>query len=157
MPARTAPGSSPPPPRRRARTERQPDRNRPARRGRQRHLARNFTKEQLVEELLCDWYAERRALAERALADPDPWHGLVSFVEDVLGTRNSTIGVLLAIHPDWRQLFHALIRDLLTRAQNTGAARADFTPEDVTLVLLGVTGWASPRYGNVTSRWSWMA
>jgi hypothetical protein len=49
-------------------------------------LHRNFTKEQLVEELLCDWYAQRRALAARALADPDPWHGLVSGVEDVLGT-----------------------------------------------------------------------
>jgi hypothetical protein len=31
-----------------------------------------------------------------------------------------------------------LIHDLLTRAQDTGAARADLTPEDVTLVLLGV-------------------
>jgi AcrR family transcriptional regulator len=53
-------------------------------------LHRNFAKEQLVEELLCDWYAQRRALAARALADPDPWHGLVSGVEDVLGTCNRT-------------------------------------------------------------------
>jgi AcrR family transcriptional regulator len=114
-------------------------------------LHRNFNKEQLVEELFCDWYAQRRALAERALSDPDPWHGLVSFLEDVLGTSNRTIGALFAIRPDWRQRFHALIRDLLTRAQDTGAARADLTPEDVTLVLLGVaqtmtiTGQASPE------------
>lgn len=37
----------------------------------------NFTKEQLVEELFCDWDPSG-ALAARALADPDPWHGLVS-------------------------------------------------------------------------------
>jgi AcrR family transcriptional regulator len=114
-------------------------------------LHRNFTKEQLVEELFCDWYAQRRALAERALADPDPWHGLVSFVEDVLGTCNRTIGALFAISADWRQRFHVLIHNLLTRAQDTGAVRADLTPEDVTLVLLGVaqtmtiTGQASPE------------
>ena len=45
---------------------------------------RNFTTDQLVAALFCGWYARRRAFAERALADPDPWHGLVSFLEDVL-------------------------------------------------------------------------
>jgi AcrR family transcriptional regulator len=114
-------------------------------------MHRNFTKEQLVDELFRDWYAQRRALAERALADPDPWHGLVSFLEDVLGTCNRTIGVLFAIHSDWRRQFHGLIRDLLTRAQDTRAARADLTAEDVIVVLLGVaqtmtiTGQASPE------------
>jgi hypothetical protein len=112
---------------------------------------------------VCDWYAQRRALAERALADPDPWHGLVSFLEDVLGTWNRTIGGLFAIHPDWRQRFHALIRDLLTRARTPVWHAPTSPPEDVTLAVLGVaqtmtiTGRASPRYGDVTSRWSWMA
>jgi AcrR family transcriptional regulator len=114
-------------------------------------LHRNFTKEELVEELFRDWYAQRQALAERAMADPDPWHGLVSFLEDVLGTCNRAAGALFAIRPDWRQRFQALIRDLLIRAQHAGAARADLTTEDVTLVLLGVartmaiTGQATPE------------
>ncbi|MGP7999933.1 MAG: hypothetical protein ACLPKI_21855 [Streptosporangiaceae bacterium] len=47
-------------------------------------MHRNFTTDQLVAALFCGWYARRRAFAERALADPDPWHGLVSFLEDVL-------------------------------------------------------------------------
>src|SRR6202167_12745 len=85
-------------------------------------LHRNFTKEQLVEELFQDWYARRQAIAERALADPDPWHGLVSFLEDVLadGTRNRALGALFAIRPDWRERFRALMTGLLTRAQQAG-------------------------------------
>jgi AcrR family transcriptional regulator len=103
-------------------------------------LHRNFTKEQLIEELFQDWYARRQAVAERALADPDPWHGLVSFLEDVLadGTRNRAIRALFAIHPDWRERFRALMTGLLTRAQDTGTARADLTAADLTLALLGV-------------------
>lgn len=114
-------------------------------------LHRNFTKEALVEELFRDWYAHRQAVAERALADPDPWHGLICFLEDVLGTCNRAIAALFAIRPDWRERFHALIGELLTRAQDAGAARPDLTVDDVTLVLLGVartmtiTGQASPE------------
>jgi AcrR family transcriptional regulator len=115
-------------------------------------LHRNFTKEQLVEELFQDWYTRRQAVAERALADPDPWHGLVSFLEDVLadGTRNRAIGALFAIRPDWRERFRVLMTGLLTRAQQASLARADLTAADVTLALLGVartmaiTGQSSP-------------
>lgn len=113
---------------------------------------RNFTKEQLVEELFQDWYNRRQAMAERGLADPDPWHGLVSYLEDVLadGTRNRGVGALLAICPDWRQRFAGLMTDLLSRAQEAGAARADLTAADITLALIGVartmtiTGRSSP-------------
>lgn len=103
-------------------------------------LHRNFTKEQLVEELFQDWYARRQAVAERALADPDPWHGLVSFLEDMLtdGTGNRAIGPLFAICPQWREHFHALMAKLLARAQEAGAARADLTAADLIFVLLGV-------------------
>ena len=103
-------------------------------------LHRNFTREQLIDELFQDWYGRRQAVAESALADPDPWHGLVSFTEDVLadGTRNRAIGALLAVCPDWRKRFRDLMTDLLARAQASGQARADLTVADVTLALLGV-------------------
>jgi AcrR family transcriptional regulator len=103
-------------------------------------LHRNFTKEQLVEELFRDWYARRQAVAGRALADPDPWHGLASFLQDLLadGSRNRAIGALFAICPEWRERFRALLADLLTRAQDAGSVRADLAVEDITLVLLGV-------------------
>jgi AcrR family transcriptional regulator len=115
-------------------------------------LHRNFTKERLVTELFGDWYACRQAVAKRALADPDPWHGLRSFLEDVLvdGTRNRAIGALFAICPEWREQFRASMADLLVRAQDAGEVRADLTAADVTLALLGVartmaiTGQHSP-------------
>jgi AcrR family transcriptional regulator len=101
---------------------------------------RNFSKEQLVEALFQDWYARRRGFAERALADPDPWHGMVSFLEDVLadGARNRALGALFAIQPQWREQFRALLASLLGRAQDGGLARADVTAEDLTVALLGV-------------------
>jgi AcrR family transcriptional regulator len=118
-------------------------------------LHRNFTKEQLVEELFQDWYVRRQAIAERALADPDAWHGLVTFLEDVLadGTRNSAIGALFAIRPEWRVRFRALMADLLVRAQAAGKARADLTVEDVTLALLGVAGTMTITGQNSPEQW----
>lgn len=103
-------------------------------------LHRHFTKEQLVDELFADWFADRQAVAARALADPDPWHGLVTFLEAVVvdGTRNSAIGPLFAIRP-WRDRFRALMIELLTRAQEAGMARSDLSAEDVILTLLGVS------------------
>ncbi|SDI76539.1 transcriptional regulator, TetR family [Frankineae bacterium MT45] len=103
-------------------------------------LHRNFTKEQLVQELFEDWFARRQAVAAQALADPDAWHGLVSFLEDVLvvGTRNRAIRPLFAIRPQWRERFRALIGELLQRAQQSGQARPDLTAEDVFLVMLGI-------------------
>ncbi|SOD71675.1 TetR family transcriptional regulator [Jatrophihabitans sp. GAS493] len=103
-------------------------------------LHRNFTKEQLVQELFEGWFARRQAVAEQALTDPDAWHGLVSFLEDVLvvGTRNHAIRPLFAIRPQWRERFRALIGELLQRAQQAGQARPDLTAEDVFLVMLGI-------------------
>jgi AcrR family transcriptional regulator len=104
-------------------------------------LHRNFTKEQLIEELFQDWYARRQAIAQRALADPDPWHGLVSFLEDVLadGTRNRG--------------FRALITDMLARAQDTGMARTDLTAADLTLALLGVAQTMAITCQNSPDQW----
>jgi AcrR family transcriptional regulator len=118
-------------------------------------LHRNFTKEQLIEELFQDWYARRQAVAQRGLADPDPWHGLVSFLEDVLadGTRNRAIGALFAICPAWRERFRALMTDLLTRAQDAGAARADLTAADLTLALLGVARTMAITGENSPGQW----
>ncbi|MGH3067549.1 MAG: TetR/AcrR family transcriptional regulator [Streptosporangiaceae bacterium] len=115
-------------------------------------LHRNFTREQLIDELFQDWFGRRQAVAEEALADPDPWHGLVSFLEDFLadGTRNRAIGALFAISPGWREQALAMLGELLGRAQDAGSARADLTVVDLTLVLISVartmdiTGECSP-------------
>jgi AcrR family transcriptional regulator len=104
-------------------------------------LHRNFTREQLIEELFRDWFGRRKAVAEAALADPDPWHGLVSFLEDFLadGTRNCAIRALFAISPAWREQARAMLGELLSRAQQAGSARADLTAVDLTIALIGVS------------------
>jgi AcrR family transcriptional regulator len=118
-------------------------------------LHRHFTKEQLIEELFRDWYARRQAVAERALADPDPWHGLVSFFEDLLadGNRNQAIGVLFAICPGWRKPFRDMMAGLLARAQEAGDVRSDLTAEDVTLALLGVARTMTITGQSSTGQW----
>ncbi len=115
-------------------------------------LHRNFTREQLIEELFRDWSGRRQAVAEAAMADPDPWHGLVSFLEDFLaeGTRNCAIRALFAISPAWREQARTVLGDLLSRAQQAGSVRADLTAVDLTIALIGVsrtmdiTGDSSP-------------
>jgi AcrR family transcriptional regulator len=104
-------------------------------------LHRNFTREQLIEELFRDWFGRRKAVAEQALADPDPWHGLVSFLEDFLadGTRNCAVRALFAISPDWREQARAMLGELLSRAQEAGSVRADLTAVDLTIALIGVS------------------
>jgi AcrR family transcriptional regulator len=104
-------------------------------------LHRNFTREQLIEELFRDWFGRRMAVAEQALADPDPWHGLVSFVEDFLadGTRNCAVRALFAISPGWREQARAMLGELLSRAQRAGSARADLTAVDLITVMIGVS------------------
>ena len=104
-------------------------------------LHRNFTREQLIEELFRDWFDRRKAVAEQALADPDPWHGLVSFVEDFLadGTRNCAVRALFAISPGWREQARAMLGELLSRAQAAGSARADLTAVDLITVMIGVS------------------
>jgi AcrR family transcriptional regulator len=118
-------------------------------------LHRHFTKEQLIEELFQDWYGRREAVAQRALADPDPWHGLVSFLEDVLsdGTRNRAIGALFAVCPRWRERFSAMMTELLARAQDAGLARADLTAADITLALLGVARTMTITGQNSPGQW----
>jgi AcrR family transcriptional regulator len=104
-------------------------------------LHRNFTRQQLIEELFRDWFSRRKAVAEQALADPDPWHGLVSFVEDFLadGTRNCAVRALFAISPAWREQARALLGELLRRAQAAGSARTDLTAVDLITVMIGVS------------------
>ncbi|HEY1823348.1 MAG TPA: TetR/AcrR family transcriptional regulator [Trebonia sp.] len=118
-------------------------------------LHRNFTREQLIEELFRDWFDRRKAIAEAALADPDPWHGLVSFVEDFLadGTRNCAVRALFAISPGWREQARAMLGELLSRAQEAGSARADLTAVDLTTVLIGVSRTVDITAENSPGQW----
>src|ERR1700722_10234416 len=62
-------------------------------------LHRNFTKESLVQALYDEWRAKRHAAAFHALADPDPWRGLQTFMTETLedAFRNGRMVVLIII------------------------------------------------------------
>ncbi|HEY5350945.1 MAG TPA: helix-turn-helix domain-containing protein [Streptosporangiaceae bacterium] len=111
-------------------------------------------KEALADALFTDRLDALVTLAEDALADPDEWGSLVSFLEQA--------GALLAADRGLRQLFmfatygydrvgqararmQPLVSMLVSRAQAAGAVRADLCPTDVPLIefmLAGVAEYA---------------
>jgi AcrR family transcriptional regulator len=100
-------------------------------------------KESLAEALFEEKIGALVTIADRALADPDSWHGLVSFLEQA--------GAMLAHDRGLRQIlmFATYGRDrvaygrerllpratrLVERAQRDGKLRADIGPTDVPLI-----------------------
>ena len=113
-------------------------------------LYRHFpAREDLVDAVLEEAFEELIALAECALAEPDPWRGFTRFVEEALDlhARNRGLKDVVATQRHGRERVEALRRRirplvarLVTRAQEGGSLRADFAPQDVSLLF-----WASDR------------
>ncbi|WP_109639335.1 TetR family transcriptional regulator [Lentzea roselyniae] len=113
-------------------------------------LYRRFpTKEALVMEAFTEQFALCQATIEEALADPDPWRGLRTVIEKVCllqATDRGFTAAFVASFPD----MHSEVRDrtwlgfsaLVQRAKDSGQLRADFSPHDLTLVLLANGGLA---------------
>lgn len=102
---------------------------------------RNYScKQQLLEELFEEWFARRSAAADRAKADPDPWHGLVSFLEDAFadGAAHRAAGDLYVFRMRGRERLMGSLESLLVRARDAGVVRADVTCEDLATLMLGV-------------------
>jgi AcrR family transcriptional regulator len=113
-------------------------------------LFRRFpTKEDLVGAVFADRmdaYADAIAIA---LDDPDPWHGLVGFIETVCAMQAADYGfadVLTMTFPTAKALeerrdeaYNAVVR-LIDRAKTAGRLREDFSPEDLVLVYMANAG-----------------
>jgi AcrR family transcriptional regulator len=113
-------------------------------------LYRHFpTREELVDAVLEDAFDQFLAAARDAQAADDAWTGLTGLIEsalivharnrglrDVVETRAHGRGRSAAM----REEFAAAIAGLVARAQAEGTLRADFTPQDVSLIF-----WASDR------------
>jgi len=111
-------------------------------------------KEALVEALFDERLDALAVLAERALAEPDAWAGLTSFVERA--------GAMLATDRGLRQMLmfasygrdrveqararmQPVITAMVERAQREGALRADLSPTDVPFIefmLAAAAGYA---------------
>ena len=113
-------------------------------------LYRRFpTKESLVVEAFTEQFAHCQAVIEKALADEDPWRGFCTVIENVClmqATDRGFTAAFVSTFPEMRsevrdrtwQGFAALVQ----RAKDSGQLRADFSPHDLTLVLLANSGLA---------------
>ena len=102
------------------------------------------TKDELIEALFMDRLDMVAALGEEAFASPDPWSGLVSFMERMAEIMAGNLGLrqmlmlgtygrdLVAVA---RQRNAPLIERLVERAQAAGQLRADIRQTDIIFIV----------------------
>jgi AcrR family transcriptional regulator len=120
-------------------------------------LYRRFpTRSDLIVAVFTDRMAEHLRAVETGLADPDPWGGFASYVKavGVMQARDRGIANLVTMDvssaPEIERLRSRAFEDLVTlvgRAQSAGVLRADFTTEDVVLLLMANAGLVERAYG----------
>src|SRR5690348_6981256 len=102
-------------------------------------------KAQLIDELFEERLEEIHALIETAIADPDPWHGLSSFLENVskIQASDRTVKELLFNTPccaervpKMQAKMFPLATVLVKQAQESGQLRPDAAAQDVPMVQL---------------------
>jgi AcrR family transcriptional regulator len=113
-------------------------------------LYRRFpTRAELITAVFAERMTEHVQAVEEALKRPDAWDGFCSYVTAVgsMQARDRGIADLVAMDvstaPEIEQLraraFDGLVR-LIERAKAAGVLRADFTPEDIVVVLMANAG-----------------
>lgn len=128
-------------------------------------VARNFTTR---EELIAATFGATMTLyadaVARALADPDPWHGFCLHLQTVCGMQVKHQGfneVLTMTFPNApgieaeRGRAYRNFSLLVRRAKTAGALRADFSPQDLPVMLManaGVVGAAGAAAGTASRR-----
>jgi AcrR family transcriptional regulator len=104
-------------------------------------------KGELLDALFAGQTVELAAAADAGLADSDPWHGLVVYLECSLALqlRDKGLSQIVSgdrISPeqhDWnREVIAPKNRALVTRARDAGMLRADVTGTDLTFIQVGL-------------------
>lgn len=106
------------------------------------------TRDALIDAILEDAVEEVVAAGERALELDDPWAGFVGFVEETLELKAGNRVLKDVVDtPRGRERYASLrartrpiTAELIRRARAAGALRADFTPDDLSLVF-----WSTDR------------
>ena len=102
------------------------------------------TKEELVEALFMDRLDSVAALADQALGAPDPWSGLVSFMERMAEIMAGDLGLrqILMFATYGRDLVAVarernapLVERLVERAQAAGQLRSDLKQTDIVFIV----------------------
>ena len=109
-------------------------------------------KESLAEALFEDRIEAMATLAEHALTEPDPWTGLMSFLEGACTQLATDRGlreiVMFATHGRdrtgrARARMQPLVTALVQRAQQDGQLRADIRPTDMLFIEFMISAAAS--------------
>jgi AcrR family transcriptional regulator len=103
------------------------------------------SRDHLIAALFDDRLRDYLALAEEALAKPDPWDSLVSFLEQTMAAQAADRGLhdVLMSNPEALQRAEEVRGELLSkldevmrRAQEAGAMRPDVTVTDMPIINL---------------------
>ena len=113
-------------------------------------LYRRFpTKESLVTEAFAEQMTTCSTIVEEALADPDPWHGFRTVIEEVCVMhamdRGFTAAFITAFPKavDFAQERTRALRalaELIQRAKDAGDLRGDFVVDDLIMLIMANSG-----------------
>lgn len=116
-------------------------------------LYRRFpTKQVLIDAAFADEMRSCRTIVDDGCADPDPWRGFCSVIEQIsiLNSRNQGfVDAFMSANPRidtvtaHRASLLRKLAQLAERAKVTGALRRDFVIDDLVLVLLAGRGLSS--------------
>jgi AcrR family transcriptional regulator len=101
----------------------------------------------LIAAVLPDQLSPLTPIAERALADPDPWHGFVTFLEGLFALQAADRGINDAVvrnppgaaDPAVSCAGFGNVDRIIERAQSAGELRADFATSDLTALIWAVS------------------
>src|SRR4051794_19492457 len=120
-------------------------------------LYRRFpTRSDLVAAVFAERMAAQVEAVETALKDDDPWNGFASYIRSVAGMQARDRGIAdlvtmdLSSAPEIEQLrtraYDGVVQ-LIGRAHGAGVLRADFTDQDVVLLLMANAGLVERAHG----------
>jgi AcrR family transcriptional regulator len=120
-------------------------------------LYRRFpTRSDLVVAVFAERMADHLAAVEAGLAEQDPWGGFVSYVQAATAMQARDRGIAdlvtmdLSSAPEIEQLrsraYEGMVA-LIERARTAGALRADFTDQDIVLLLMANAGLVERAHG----------
>ncbi len=104
-------------------------------------------KDELLDALFAEQTVELAAAAATGLTDPDPWHGLVGYLERSLALQLRDRGLAQIVsgdrisseQHDWnREVMAPRNRALVARARDAGMLRDDVTGTDLTFIQVGL-------------------
>ncbi|MDT0346226.1 TetR/AcrR family transcriptional regulator [Streptomyces litchfieldiae] len=126
-------------------------------------LSRRFaTREDLITAVFADRMDAYATAVTEALADPDPWHGFVGYIEAVCAMQAADRGfadVLTMTFPAAKALearrteaYNGFVH-LMDRAKAIGHLREDFSSEDLVILLMANAGVVAATGDDAPDSW----